>query len=916
MQLASLEVAIDRTRRDSFVLVSQTYLTSTLAGYFGSQLPQCVPLRLTKPDGTDVFVGCLGHHPHGQQKLKILIPHALAEDLDLQEGILISCVPCTTVPRATKILAAPLTVDESEVVEQNAIRIEHELLRQAQVVFPNMQITVSVFSGVQAKLKVQRIEDSDGSEITQGCATMFEGTLFVVATRARQNVSADNTHTKPLWGMIRALPPAKELATPKGSDGAWVRVHPRTAERFTWMGGGAFGALDMQEVASLDEPKLTPAFLRTAVQRVKLIVDDAVPQEGISGVASVVQQATNLLLVPHADTVATGDVSDMVAANDSASSLTNASTTFSIEALECVHGSVPRELLHHLEYIFQSPLRPGYAGTGNVLLSGGQGFGKTTIAQSVVRELRNVHVVVLECTASKQFLLRLRAAVRECLLCSPAVLVLDGFDHIAPEQKEGNAQAMSGQTKATLEAVLTTFSNIFTMARCGSTVVIIATCDSKETVNKAFRNALCFQQFLTINPLTRASRSSLLSQFLPDATAEDVEKAVACMENYTPFDVRQVSMRIRTESARHPSCPLADCAERITASFTPLAHTGIKFLKGEKQSWDGIGGLTEAKKVLYDTLVLPMKHPRLFARLPLKTRSGVLLYGPSGCGKTFIIEALVNAENINCIVVNGPEVFGKYIGQSEQKIRDVFERAQAASPCVIFFDEFDSVAPQRGLDNSGVTDRVVNQLLCYLDGVESRKDVYVVAASSRPDLIDAALLRPGRLDKAVVCPIPTLEDRVAILSHLFRKISANFGEDTIHRWADETANWTPADLSAMVSTANTMVSQRIIQQLASCTKEHTSLMDEEHFIIANVAPGESRDKIVDSLKLAQQTKRAVSRGNEPQECLCVEDVERAISMTRPSLTDKDIQKQQQIHKLFSKGESIVPPYPGTKLTSS
>ncbi|EFN55025.1 hypothetical protein CHLNCDRAFT_24198, partial [Chlorella variabilis] len=153
---------------------------------------------------------------------------------------------------------------------------------------------------------------------------------------------------------------------------------------------------------------------------------------------------------------------------------------------------------------------------------------------------------------------------------------------------------------------------------------------------------------------------------------------------------------------------------------------------------------------------------------PLRLRTGVLLYGPPGCGKTHIVAAAVAAAGVRCITVSGPELLNKYIGASEAAVRDVFQRAAAAAPCLLLFDEFDAIAPQRGHDNTGVTDRVVNQLLTELDGVEGLRGVCVVGATSRPDLLDAALLRPGRLDRLVFCGFPSPLERGAVLRALSR----------------------------------------------------------------------------------------------------------------------------------------------------
>lgn len=180
----------------------------------------------------------------------------------------------------------------------------------------------------------------------------------------------------------------------------------------------------------------------------------------------------------------------------------------------------------------------------------------------------------------------------------------------------------------------------------------------------------------------------------------------------------------------------------------------------------------DAKEALYEALELPLRFAKLVAKAPLRLRTGVLLYGPPGCGKTHAVRAAVAATGVRFIGVKGPELLNKYIGASEEAVRAVFARAQAAAPCALFFDEFDSIAPQRGSgsDSTGVTERMVNQLLTELDGVERLQGVCVIAASNRPDLIDAALLRPGRLDRLIYCGFPTRDERLDILTSLFAKV--------------------------------------------------------------------------------------------------------------------------------------------------
>lgn len=184
--------------------------------------------------------------------------------------------------------------------------------------------------------------------------------------------------------------------------------------------------------------------------------------------------------------------------------------------------------------------------------------------------------------------------------------------------------------------------------------------------------------------------------------------------------------------------------------------------------------MNEAKEALFEAIELPLRYAKLVAKAPLRLRTGVLLYGPPGCGKTHAVRAAVAAAGVRFIGVKGPELLNKYIGASEEAVRSTFARAQAAAPCVLFFDEFDSIAPQRGAgsDSTGVTERTVNQLLTELDGVEKLQGVCVIAASNRPDLIDTALLRPGRLDRLIYCGFPGREERAEVLAALFAKVRA------------------------------------------------------------------------------------------------------------------------------------------------
>ncbi|PSS01355.1 Peroxisome biogenesis protein [Actinidia chinensis var. chinensis] len=287
-----------------------------------------------------------------------------------------------------------------------------------------------------------------------------------------------------------------------------------------------------------------------------------------------------------------------------------------------------------------------------------------------------------------------------------------------------------------------------------------------------------------------SSDSAFRDQEKPGLLREDFLHA---MQGFLP-----VSMRDLTKSAPEGSRAgwedvggLTDIRKSIKEKSAP---------EGSRAGWEDVGGLTDIRKSIKEMIELPSKFPNVFAQAPLRLRSNVLLYGPPGCGKTHIVGAAAAACSLRFISVKGPELLNKYIGASEQAVRDIFSKAAAAAPCLLFFDEFDSIAPKRGHDNTGVTDRVVNQFLTELDGVEVLTGVFVFAATSRPDLLDAALLRPGRLDRLLFCDFPSERERLDILTVLSRKLpmASDVDLDAIAR---VTEGFSGADLQALLSDA-------------------------------------------------------------------------------------------------------------------
>lgn len=281
-------------------------------------------------------------------------------------------------------------------------------------------------------------------------------------------------------------------------------------------------------------------------------------------------------------------------------------------------------------------------------------------------------------------------------------------------------------------------------------------------------------------------------------------------EGYLPVDLKglmgraivgaSIERRKGGGGAEGPLVVGLDDFRAAQKEFVPLSLQGVK-LQTSTTEWADIGGLGATKAILRETLEWPTKYAQIFATCPLRLRSGLLLYGFPGCGKTLLASAVAKECGLNFIAVKGPEILNKYIGASEKSVRDLFDRARAARPCVLFFDEFDAIAPKRGHDATGVTDRVVNQMLTEMDGAEGLEGVYVLAATSRPDLIDGALLRPGRLDKSLECGMPGREEREAILRACSRKVHLA-GDVDLADYVDATAGFSGADLQAVIYNAH------------------------------------------------------------------------------------------------------------------
>jgi ribosome biogenesis ATPase len=273
-------------------------------------------------------------------------------------------------------------------------------------------------------------------------------------------------------------------------------------------------------------------------------------------------------------------------------------------------------------------------------------------------------------------------------------------------------------------------------------------------------------------------------------------------------------------------------------------------------TWDNIGGLKDLRNELYYDIVMPILEPNKLKLIGINKAIGVLLYGPPGCGKTLLAKAVANEAKANFISIKGPELLNKYVGESERAIRSLFIRAKDSSPCIIFFDELDALVPKRSNENNNSSERVVNQLLTEMDGLEDRKQIFIIAATNRPDIIDPAMLRPGRLDKLLYVPLPDCNDRISILETLIRNLPIDKNINVLDIFDNQKLDgFSGADLAALVREAQLSALKNL-----KLDNDNDVIIRKEDFeyAISNVLPSVSVGdrKKYENLKRKLQEKRS------------------------------------------------------------
>ena len=462
-----------------------------------------------------------------------------------------------------------------------------------------------------------------------------------------------------------------------------------------------------------------------------------------------------------------------------------------------------------------------------VLLYGPPGTGKTLLAKAVANESNAHFISISGPEIMSKFYgeseARLREIFKEAREKAPSIIFVDEIDSIAPKREE-----VTGEVE---RRVVSQMLSLMDGLEARGKVIVISATNRPNAIDPALRRPGRFDREIEIKVPDKKGRKDILAihtRNMPLSDDVNLDKVASISHGYVGADLeylckesamkclRRLLPELNLEDEKIPSETLDKLivnSEDFQKALVEVTPSGMRevFIENPDVKWEEVGGLTAVKRELQEAVEWPMKYPALYDKLGHKMPRGILLHGHSGTGKTLLAKAVATQSEANFVSVRGPELLSKWVGESERGIREIFRRARQASPCVIFFDEIDSIAPIRGAGGeTAVAERVVSQLLTELDGMENLRGVVVLAATNRADMIDPALLRPGRFDKIIQIPIPDKDSRRSILDINIKSIPIvldpnNPNHVDLDKIAEITDGMSGADVAAIANTAVSLV---------------------------------------------------------------------------------------------------------------
>ncbi|CDF35452.1 transitional endoplasmic reticulum ATPase (valosin-containing protein), Cell division control protein 48 [Chondrus crispus] len=514
-----------------------------------------------------------------------------------------------------------------------------------------------------------------------------------------------------------------------------------------------------------------------------------------------------------------------------------------------------RKQLAQIRELVELPLRHpqlfksvGVKPPRGVLMYGPPGSGKTLIARAVANEtgafffLINGPEIMSKLAGESES--NLRKAFEEAEKNSPAIIFIDEIDSIAPKREKTNGEV----ERRIVSQLLTLMDGLKSRAH----VVVIAATNRPNSIDPALRRFGRFDRELDIGVPDETGRLEILRIHTKNMKLDDsvdLESIASETHGFVGADLAQLCTEAALQCIREKMDVIDlddDTIEAEVLDSLAVTQAHFKFALGTSNpsalretavevpnvTWDDIGGLTKVKQELQETVQYPVEHPEMFEKYGMSPSKGVLFYGPPGSGKTLLAKAIANECQANFISVKGPELLTMWFGESESNVRELFDKARQSAPCVLFFDELDSIARARGSsagDAGGAGDRVINQILTEIDGVGVKKNVFVIGATNRPDILDPAIMRPGRLDQLVYIPLPDEESRVQIFKAALKK--SPIAEDvSLTELAKALEGYSGADITEICQRACKFAIREAIAKEQEAEKrrlENPEAMDEE-----------------------------------------------------------------------------------------